>query len=1734
MWRSCLFFDCCCCSRLCPVPAVRFIPKLLGCRPLVNLSQPHSGLLLAHLLRAMLEWKSSAMAVKDVQEARRRQWELLLFKEAGAFRLLAERTFPSRIRKLELVEGQTLETAAEVISPAAENGKTAVDRNPNAWLVLARLVHVLNCTTSRASPNPPWRRQHPSCPQRPCVFCRSPSFYPSLPRLFRAIPALHTFRRYVQRRISAANADCASSVRRRPSRAGKIPDSSSRLVRLPLVKGALSVGRKSTARLCQLSRSQTGGLPQRRKVSNRDSSFNTDRATSAGRPNLPLIQSPAPSLSNFPQPSPIHRRVRSRSSSPHGSPLSSLSLNSLLSPVRSALAALCRSHPAVLGCSVLSFTDVHRQLLAWWRKHLSLIAQVENILNRYGPRAGVARVTLPRMYFVVGDLQTCYEHISHADLLEAMQRRISKTGVETLHVMKLYRRVVAPSISPDGSCKGPPLSRHEYSSRGTALQRPNRRTEVRYRVSSRPHVDEGCMSDLAQEAERSEKAFLGSERTAGNNVLSPPVEGAPEKMCLQEEASGNAGKNESTRGYQQVRTRKRKRHPRPPAAGQLDQSEREIEDWRCKAQNGTGTQPPGTAGNTSARPAVYTPLARSEACQVDCYTQKLFSTSTKARQGAATTGQIEEIGVPSLQGRHPLLGTLLRRQGQQRKKAEPLEVQRGPTCACLCTDEKRKHTYLLPGGPCPGASCSTGVGCPGTKLAKRRCITESSRQHTPPTASGSPDRDPPCSSLSPCFALPARPSGATTESSSLTNSSACATVHGASRLLRSASRVAEAVFRARLLRGCAPGGAVLLTEVGQPMVLHAEEILLVVKLFLLQHRVRFSKRAACALEDGASPSPTKQRQDRETDNCKPGTRETEENGRAVEAAASQREPSTTGGSRGGAGQQTAVRAEGAADRSRSVRRKCADPSQLAWTCRKANDQKQMSTYPRGHDFEGNTAQQLSMLTLVQPSTADALLQSAVASSRHQRTLTGRQRVGIPQGSSISGFLCALYYADRDSRPEVQALLRGETVEGLGARSDAHRAELGGLRKRGEIHPPRANSVAGQNSAVSSASFVEVRASNTPQSRRRERSCRVLLQNTQLWPREKESQAQWVSALSQDQEKSGEMGNGCTGFLSRVQGIPATTGVRDTSVAKKCPAKRIISVGPLAIEFGTWQSQAECRNSFSVSCGSSENNGHEGVSEGERREKFGNRIGRRTSQEYDDETKARYGKACSGDTGRRGLPERSSCPADRVDCSSLALSAAPPRYASSASACRARRRLLRALERLVWPPLLVRWVDDFLFFTPSRASAEFFLRLLLRHHIWGANVNERKLKSNLFDHLPENVQQAGGSPLALSGTGLSTPPGSSRSLGDFSKFLRTVESISSWRKPSSCRSLSAHCYRDMGGGMGLARRTAFYTGDQVEVRRQRRRERRKRKLQEQPGTCTGTGGVREQSTRRRKLEMIRRQDLDCTLPIVSDRSVAEPDAVVLPRPPGVEPIQAAAAIDSLPSISNSTCFADSRVDAGCSSAFLHHSDTRTVSNASPVLPPATSSLSALPVGLATQSGVSSRRLGPCWAGVRISFDIQNRGLCILPLLRRDVPDEVEQMPHAHTPVDRTRGSKAQQATRCGGLYTLTYSGPRNGRQKGTDDKSHCESGTYGGVVEASKKKLKKVPRRHGGECTAKAPTTIRDSLSLRQNVFRRVRTSAAHKASFMKVGWADSVPSSSHGFSTGVESLFHRPLGLLSK
>lgn len=178
--------------------------------------------------------------------------------------MLAEKQFPSPLENLAGADGQTVGKVEQARRVAREHTREAIKENTNGARDLPRKLRLLAWAIGRAEQDASCRALHALLRQSR-VFCRSSASYPSLPRLFRALPAplaLLTFRRYVQWRISAANAGCPSPALRLLQHSRETPDIR-RLVRRLSAEARLSAGIGEAGRTDQLGRRGSGGDSER-------------------------------------------------------------------------------------------------------------------------------------------------------------------------------------------------------------------------------------------------------------------------------------------------------------------------------------------------------------------------------------------------------------------------------------------------------------------------------------------------------------------------------------------------------------------------------------------------------------------------------------------------------------------------------------------------------------------------------------------------------------------------------------------------------------------------------------------------------------------------------------------------------------------------------------------------------------------------------------------------------------------------------------------------------------------------------------------------------------------------------------------------------------------------------------------------------------------------------------------------------------------------------------------------------------------------------------------------------------------------------------------------------------------------------------------------------------------------------------------------------------------------------
>ncbi|PFH31887.1 hypothetical protein BESB_023790 [Besnoitia besnoiti] len=1394
------------------VPTVRFLPKARGCRPLVNLSQPGCGVRLAYLLDAALARQENRAA--DLREARRalRRRQLEALRDRGALARALEATraaaacsdaeVGSELADGELGEQGEDSEASRRDRHEAEEQEIKGGRERRRRTLDGVLLKLFEAPAQEAA-----ARSGRAAGRQPaaatdadeedispfgslCASSFRPSLFPSLSSVFApASPpfALPSYGRFVRQRLGAFSASLngrrarlsqlRASFIRSPA-CFRVSASSARLALFASAAASHSRPAVSTAACFRDSRVRETRRGRSAAACQPDSAVATRICRAACNASS---FSPAVSRSPVPTPSPLTRPLASRvSSSRAASRLSAaagrsraapsscfaaaqLSLNSLTDPVRSSLAALCRFHPDVLGCSVLSFSDVHRRLLAWWTLYQRLFRRVNTLVARLGPRARVMRVRFSQMCFVVGDLQACYEGLTHRDLVLAVDRALQGADVRRMHILKFYKRIVPPITSAGGG--------RQTATRG----RPPRR-------SLEALVEKATRAKTADEAERREGS---TRRTAV------------------------------------------------------------------------------TGGMLRASGAAH----------------------------VSSIGRVDEVAVPARQGRQPLLSTLML---PARTEANPLEgndtdLFSSPSLTGLrrCRPALRASRSRLTWGETSGvarngysvlplcgrsagyASCSVPVGCALSRV--------------------------------PFPSQGRSPSGA--------------------RLPDGGS-----VFRGRLLRGASPGGVVLLADACQRLLLSADEILLSVRLLLRQHRIRFSRRRLAPLALAAALRKPEQRADGTgrfaAGRCAQGTEQ--------RVGTTEREGKSEGGGRDAAQGSRSVAADRTRDEAPGRQRK-AEPT------------------AEGEDgplYDGQDG-------------------------------VYRQTIGIPQGSNLSGLLCALFYASRDARPEVQALLRG-TISSM---SLCEASGFSELQKGDSMEPAQAG-----------WAFAETGAGCPPQDPKKA-----------------------TLTDSANAEDAGIAADRSRGVERRKK-----EGAQRTSTTRSCREVFFRHVGPLVLE-----------------------------------------ISRpRKSENYDSALEP-------------GVPTAVTCVAP---CS------LPPPGSSAAPSCRLRQRerkalhaLERELKRLVWPPLLMRWVDDFLFLSPSRACAEAFLELLLHKHVWGRNVNEQKLKTNLFDVAPEASNRERGSPrvshahvwtgaapardlrgpsaprvTSLASASPAPPraqpspnvPSVSSSASASSSVSSTSEAApgsrsASWggspaanprvaapsgphstappvlyrgslagdaprgegtgaaataELPARLRDCQQGTEKTCGGaacgrGRAVAAARAASRGDdthreaatravdaQGESSTRGSGEAAGRKRTREREVCTGGAAAESDSTRERKDKKI------CVL----NRSN-----------PGTTTPYGPSHLPSLETCPRRLCRASAASSSQCSPSAAG-GDALSAASASPPSPCLISSTHAASPACPSSSlgclaDASLHVFAPCWAGVRFAFDVSKRSLCVMPLLRRDTAE-----------------------------------------------------------------------------------------------------------------------------------------------
>ncbi|KEP62368.1 UNVERIFIED_CONTAM: RNA-directed DNA polymerase [Hammondia hammondi] len=1204
------------------VPIVRFLPKVRGCRPLVNLSQPHSGVLLAHLLSAALErMEKKAKEDRERRQAARQRW-LKVLRDAGAFSLLFGDTWAGA--------GGSGDAAGNLLKAAKTGRGQTEDRRPEAG------EH--------------GGQQGGEDSEREGKELRK--------RVVQMV---------VRNLLRAANREKGSGLIGSIGKGG-IEDEKQLLAHLPGIA----------------------------------SSF--------------LFHAcPSPLPPPFPS-------------------------QSLTSPIRSSLAALCRFHPSVLGCSVLSFSDVHRRLLAWWSFYLRSFKKVEQLVARFGPRARVRRVSFSQIFFVVGDLQACYEGLTHAELLRSVQRALARANVQKMHVLKLYKRVVSPPVPERARGRGGGAAsrdrRQRRQGRGAHEEIAETRRPGRTRERSRGSEDDGNEANL----------HTGDARWVGR------------------EESGR-GRGRETSG---------------------DREERETET------RGSG--------------------------------------------------------------------------GREKDEAREKE--------------------------------------------------SSSRVSAPDAA---------------------------------------------------------AVFRRRLLRGSSSGGVVLLSDSNQRLMLDSRELLLSVRLLLRHHRIRFcqrrqpfhspthhpgfppvqGERQGAALEAAADPPGDKRK--RGSDPPSQPAFGTQEEAAKRSGEQSSRE---TDGEPESARQRLSLgrkdgrsRLASPAASQRPGDEASGEGRDKAGTNLRAKDWHQAGDGQPGVGSEGRAWSTEGV--------GGGQKKECPGRERDRNEEANgvyRQTIGIPQGSNISGLLCALFYADRDARPEVQALLRGEDT--------SHRARPLQLFARARDVETDAGEALHARGRSAKKSGEEDRETNR---------VGVVEDAKRFGSEEKKSGRE---TEERDKREGGD---------------------------RKDAERRVVffrHVGPLILEVAR-KTRGEDLRTHNTSSGLP--------------------VSSDSSPSCPSSTSSSSPAACASGS-------LSSCsPSHSPPSSSLSLSSSPsPHSASSSSSspsspssrasfCRLRRSerealhaLERELSRLVWPPLLMRWVDDFLFLSPSRAAAEAFLSLLLEQHVWGKNVNRQKLKTDLFDGSWSSTaavfQKRSGERSQAEADAPGTPSAASSAASAGTQSERDAvsevavrcegeaqESVtrlrSGWWKKETHWGAAQNFGRineemkpetEFSGVVGdhtksLGRSDA---GDMTVGRRKRTRP-------EEGSTTVVKMPEARKKSKRDTSSVGRKAKTPSHSPTYSSLQIYPPSS----------------------SLSFTSTLSSSR------SSLSFPSPSSSLSPSSHSFSLSSSSLPSSSSSCASASAPSGS--GPCWAGVRFSFDVQRRGFCVLPLLRRDVAPGAETS--GSLSEARERGRRAKKET-----------------------------------------------------------------------------------------------------------------------
>ncbi|OEH77616.1 hypothetical protein cyc_07888 [Cyclospora cayetanensis] len=249
----------------------------------------------------------------------------------------------------------------------------------------------------------------------------------------------------------------------------------------------------------------------------------------------------------------------------------------------------------------------------------------------------------------------------------------------------------------------------------------------------------------------------------------------------------------------------------------------------------------------------------------------------------------------------------------------------------------------------------------------------------------------------------------------------------------------------------------------------------------------------------------------------------------------------------------------------------------------------------------------------------------------------RQLQGIPQGSNLSGLLCALFYGDRDAHPEVQRLLKGQSGGRAVCRQLSRSREC---FTRASLHPAVQKHVPGKLQGPQKETFPA------------------------------------------------------------LEGFELFWEAPNLSICGPTPPSSFISCDPLLFEVS--QSCAAPRQRRSGKVERTANQSPCAATKQEQRHK---------AEDEGIESKSAVGPSAATPAG----------PATTADLSLQVL---------RKGAHRARHRvLMRRLRQILLPPLLLRWVDDFVFASPGVSAARHFVRLLTQKQMWGPNVNADKLQGH---------------------------------------------------------------------------------------------------------------------------------------------------------------------------------------------------------------------------------------------------------------------------------------------------------------------------------------------------------------------------------------------------------------------